>query len=73
VVAQPTNQTADPLMGPTWILFKPLASDIPDSVRYRAMLKAALRAHGLKAVRISAVGPVPEAARVETRPTDQGL
>jgi hypothetical protein len=57
------SRDASAPMGECWVLFRPLESDIPDAVRYRAMLKAALRTHGLKAVRVSAVGPVLEAVK----------
>jgi hypothetical protein len=68
------NKPTDGPMGETWILFRPLASDIPDAIRFRAMLKAALRTHGLKAVRVSGVGPGPEVEREgAARGTDQGI
>jgi hypothetical protein len=51
------SRDASTPMGECWVLFRPLASEVPDSVRYRALLKAALRTHGLKAVRVSGVGP----------------
>ena len=47
-------------MGETWILFRPLPSDVPDVVRYRHLLKAALRAWGLKAVRVTGAVPAAE-------------
>src|SRR4051812_5528066 len=62
-----SGPAGDPEMGECWILFKPLASDIPAAVRYRHLLKAALRTWGLKAVRVTSQGPA------DARPdTDQG-
>jgi hypothetical protein len=43
--------------GPTWVLFRPLKSDIPASIRFRSMLKTALRAYKLKCEGIRGTPP----------------
>jgi hypothetical protein len=61
----------------TWILVRALPSETPAAVRFRHLLKRMLRDHGLKAVRVSGVGPGPEVeqtgpADAESRGTSTG-
>jgi hypothetical protein len=53
----PARSADEDDIGPTWVLFRPLAHDVPSRMRFRQLLKAALPAYKIRAERIAAIGP----------------
>lgn len=45
---------------PWWFMFEAEASDVPENIRYRKLLKYALRTLGLRCKRVSGKGPEAE-------------
>ena len=54
--ANPTPTSANDI-GPTWVLLEALPDDVPASVRFRRLLKVALRSFRLRCRKVQAAEP----------------
>jgi hypothetical protein len=56
----------------SWVEIQIPAGDVPRSVRLRHWLKLALRAYGIRVVKVSGTGPTPVVEREDAAETGAG-